>query len=654
MTVVDTFTTWASGRPGIEPDVVQTLAEFKRDYCSRADPARWECGDLGVLLLDVIPRKVVADDEWFDAVLPTVREYLQFLADRRLLHRRGESLPHLLEELDDIEREFWSVVHDPRVQGPGKAILTAMMPAGAGMPTDQAGLDDLMNRFNALPLAERDRILGHAVPLPLRAAGIGGLDDEALGVEFDDDEEEGSAPLAGMSMPAVRRYPGDQLAAAARQSTTLNQLAGLADWLGAGRPLTSTGVLKVADARRVIGHLGLAEGGTEGSEPEPEAVGGAESVGGAAPGPEASRGDDPLPALRSARDFLPLNRLWTIAEELEWIEVSRSRAMPGPAALRWQADEDPDVVQLWSDVFDLVVEAGPALGRTGGWYLPWLEELVPAVLVDLLGHAYVGTAVDPAALVADCVSQQDLPDPKLAADLLPTLLDAELERMIALGALCRDGDRVLATPLGISGFHRQLTSLGADAPAVDPLELSAAEVLQAPELYHPESSGLLAEWVRARGEEAAAREVLAAASALDSSTARLSAMHLLSEAIGPAARSVVPEYLDDPRLGPHLRLSPDFGDPSALNRLSEQERLFLLVDGLAPLAALVEPPVRTEDLPPEAWEMAEALLTQAEVWRHPHPELCAVLDAIGTGHPVGRIRKAAKKAAHKARISRAG
>ena len=45
-TLVERFTQWAQGRDGIEPDVVETLTEFKRDFLGDAQAGRWRAGDL--------------------------------------------------------------------------------------------------------------------------------------------------------------------------------------------------------------------------------------------------------------------------------------------------------------------------------------------------------------------------------------------------------------------------------------------------------------------------------------------------------------------------------------------------------------------------------------------------------------------------------
>src|SRR3954464_8163248 len=71
--VVSAFAEWAQGRPGIEPDVVETLVDLTANYLDDAQPTRWRSGDLTDLLLELVPaqdhrgRRVVrrgrADDQ---------------------------------------------------------------------------------------------------------------------------------------------------------------------------------------------------------------------------------------------------------------------------------------------------------------------------------------------------------------------------------------------------------------------------------------------------------------------------------------------------------------------------------------------------------------------------------------------------------------
>jgi hypothetical protein len=79
----------------------------------------------------------------------------------------------------------------------------------------------------------------------------------------------------------------------------------------------------------------------------------------------------------------------------------------------------------------------------------------------------------------------------------------------------------------------------------------------------------------------------------------------------------------------------------------------MVVETLAAALDGAPAPVHTDELEPSLWALVDEdgvpglALTV-------HPQRLEVLGALGSGHPVGRVRKAAKKAAHKLRIAGAG
>src|SRR3954451_3317793 len=138
--VVSAFAEWAQGRPGIEPDVVETLVDLKANYLDDAQPTRWRSGDLTDLLLELVPRKVTADDEWYAAAVPTTRAFLTRLHQNGEPHRASAPLSSLLAELDEIEGEFLQAVRDPSRFGMAKSILGAPDARGGAVPAGDLGL----------------------------------------------------------------------------------------------------------------------------------------------------------------------------------------------------------------------------------------------------------------------------------------------------------------------------------------------------------------------------------------------------------------------------------------------------------------------------------------------------------------------------------
>jgi len=87
--------------------------------------------------------------------------------------------------------------------------------------------------------------------------------------------------------------------------------------------------------------------------------------------------------------------------------------------------------------------------------------------------------------------------------------------------------------------------------------------------------------------------------------------------------------------------------------LPPAERDVLVVDALARVVLDLEPPVRSDDVHPDYWSLLDES-TVVRMQGSRHPEADAVVAAIATGHPAGRLRKAAKKVQHKRAMADGG
>jgi|tagenome__1003787_1003787.scaffolds.fasta_scaffold20835328_2 hypothetical protein len=76
----------------------------------------------------------------------------------------------------------------------------------------------------------------------------------------------------------------------------------------------------------------------------------------------------------------------------------------------------------------------------------------------------------------------------------------------------------------------------------------------------------------------------------------------------------------------------------------------MIVERLAIVVEDADEPLRADDLPPTLWEVIDEV-TLARLERVQHPELPQALEGIGMAHPSGKVRKGAKKAAHRARTA---
>ncbi|MCQ9388517.1 hypothetical protein NQ038_07635 [Brevibacterium sp. 50QC2O2] len=102
-------------------------------------------------------------------------------------------------------------------------------------------------------------------------------------------------------------------------------VAGLLDWLGKGKPVTSTGALRRADIEPVAALLGIAAAGV-------------------AKVPDGAAGDGTAEhpfQVKTMWELEPLAAFWVALQELELLELTSTKALPGAGVAQWN-EADPD------------------------------------------------------------------------------------------------------------------------------------------------------------------------------------------------------------------------------------------------------------------------------------------------------------------------
>ncbi|HEY6796675.1 MAG TPA: hypothetical protein VI248_18530 [Kineosporiaceae bacterium] len=616
--------------PEIQPEVVETLVEFKESYFGDPHPTRWQADVLNELLLDVLPRTVTAPDDWFAAVVPTTRAYLTFLHDGKRLAPGSDPAPTLLTELDRIGDQVLAAFRDPRDVGPAKAILTSV-----GLGPSQPGPAAVMEAFNALPFEHRSAILD---PARGRAESDRWF-DRAPDDEDDADDAWPDLPLTWL--PAV-----SELAGAALSAPLAQKVLRLAAWVGSRRKTTRQEVLTLPDARRACADLGL---------PLPEA------------------------RVRTADDIPALDRLWALAIDTGLLDAGPVQVVPGSAAadLLGPSPDPSAVVAWWADLLDncLTWAQQPVSGDTAqaddeldddldddlddeelleAELLDAVDAVVPATLVEL----YDGVAVpvgDLAEVVLTTVVETvnegtggvEVPAGPLL-DQARRHWNRHLAQLTELGAVTVDDGALLLTPLGRAGIRTLALAEGADAPlADDPAALDAPTLLEAlPRLGETVAEPLLAAWSAARTPQRATAELLAAAR-LGKAVHRVTAFAVLAdqfaEYVGTAGRATMEALRDDPVLAVYAHVVLNDGAepeplPAALRQWAALEAVALALAA----DALADPETAAA-----VWEILDTEGDLDSAWRSTHPQLIEVLEGIAEHHPQGGTRKAAKKALFK-------
>jgi hypothetical protein len=623
------FAAWAERRvPEADPGLVQFALDYKWGY-GDGHLGRWITADLTDLLISWFPRKVSVFAGEAERVVPSLRAFLDWLAEEGLLDPASDRPAALRATLERLAPRFSAAMDDPSRYGPAKSLVALMQSSGVDV-TDQDAISDFIDGFNELPEHERRRLL----PLP---------------------GEETAPP----KLPPVRLAPQAELAAAADAAPAVERLRRFTNWVGEGRKLTQTGRLTLADAKTLVELLGTAD--------EVDPVIGDEVF--------RTRSSAELPEVAVTFAWARAARLVRVVHG-RVVPVKRSQPLLGRTLDLWERALE-GLRQLGPDIFDD--------------HLLWsfladdLDSLIPALLSAL----YLADEPVPLRALADHAWNDvrggyvldDEPSERLATWRWKVAADLDriLQHLQLLGAVDRmpakavpateaDDELPLATryllggeamldtgfrltPLGLWGANRLLRGLGVDAPVVGDLAHADAPTLLArcadldPETCQEE----LRAWCDARGAEVAAAELAAFLRRADEPQARMLGFTALGAA-GDAGVDAVRALRGDPQLHPYATLwLVDRG-------LEEQEAVrpemaaHMLVETCAAVAAQDGPSAVAQMLA-DLGPVDEQAAIVGSLWRVDSPHVATVLQAVADAHPDKQVAKAARKAAFKLRSS---
>jgi hypothetical protein len=609
--------------------VVQTLVEFKDSYFADPDPAHWTVNVLEELMIEVLPRKVTAPDEWFAAVAPTTRAYLQFLIDRDRMAPGSDPVRALLAAVDQIGDRVLAASRDPRNFGMAKAILTRV----GFDPSLPGPARAALEAFNALPDPERASLVDPTLLGP-------GLGDALSRPGLDESDD-----VYGRCLPMLWLPPAAELAGDVRAAHLVEDLLRLTAWNGPGYKVTRRDVLPLADARRACADLGL-----------------------------------PLPPgkVRSAEHLHALHRLWSLALDCDLLQIAGGAAVRGEAAeLLADPDADPDeVVSWWVGLLDACLVEGLDLvdgsdededfeENVEDDVVEAVEDALPPVLLELYSAGRVPLqALDKTIeetvheILDSLFVATDLSEGQVHAQALHRWR-AHVDQLVDLGAATIDDGELDLTPLGRAGVRAIALEDGGRAPLIDdPATLDATTLLRAlPPLGDSVGTPLLAAWSAARPPAQAVDQILDAARGGPAST-RMTAITVLKDLyadhLHEAGRARLQALRDDPVLAAYAHvLLTEPGQPVHLPPHLQQwtalEAVALAVEG----GAFDEhDPTYDADALTILWQIVDQDADLDTAATSPHPQLGDILNAIAAHHPKGRARKAAKKALFNTRNQR--
>ncbi|MFE7131943.1 hypothetical protein ACFVIM_13870 [Streptomyces sp. NPDC057638] len=402
---------------------------------------------------------------------------------------------------------------------------------------------------------------------------------------------------------------------------------------------------------------------------------------------------------------------WRAAVDAGLVEVTDpdgdeeyGSAGPGDNLALLTSGAPQDVLAVWREVLEavhadaiapLLDDLSDAIGEDGEidyGVLDWDPEAETEFLDGVLGNLYLLTvaeggageeAVPLPALAASMIVPDDMGEPTDDAleqvSVAMMRLDDQFQLLESIGLvdyqpvdeslMTEEGDDdgpapavddsdvsryglVRLTPLGLYGVRARLLEDGVAAPAVGDLVDKGADVLLDGLAHYPEIAARAEteQWLGRRDEDAAARELLAAARGTDAGAPlrRLRCQQALS-LVGERAEHEVRAVLDDAELGGLARVWLAERGATDVPPPSEAMIFWLSVDTVA--AQLdADQGMDSEELS----GLVEGLTGQHSgffdaAWRVDHPATADVLEAMGRVHPDRRVAKDARKAAFKAR-----
>ena len=129
------------------PGIVRFFAEHSFRYVGAA-PEEWNPAVLRECCLEIMPRKMSAEQAFFQAVAPVLSAFFRFLGERSLL-RNARELASTVPELDG---EIIRASQDERNWGPAKAFVMAAEKAGVDT-CDQKAMSLFMIEHNLRQVA---------------------------------------------------------------------------------------------------------------------------------------------------------------------------------------------------------------------------------------------------------------------------------------------------------------------------------------------------------------------------------------------------------------------------------------------------------------------------------------------------------------------
>ena len=245
--------------------------------------------------------------------------------------------------------------------------------------------------------------------------GSGSADQLAAVLDFLDTTGEDDGGGGFIDVPDI---PEQEALAALSKLPLIQRATALLQWIGAGKPVTATGALRLRDIEAAAASVGVAvKGGVKRS---------------GSPVPGTAGPEDPVPTVRSMYEVPLLAQLWNALEAAELIEITSTKAVPsadsGVFLAGGPSERLGELVFFVDQFLDTAVL---------GWdpAQPW-ERMVSGMQASLLLAAATADPPEKARILA---APDNVPPAERAmASLLTGMAVRRLEELAELGLLAID------------------------------------------------------------------------------------------------------------------------------------------------------------------------------------------------------------------------
>ncbi|MBN9744838.1 hypothetical protein DMP23_27800 [Amycolatopsis sp. A1MSW2902] len=636
----------------VDPLTVESALNF-RHHSIDGRLGYWTTSLVAEFLLSYTPRTLSAAPEDAAGVPDDLRLFLRWLHANELADPTGDPLADLDAAAVNASYGFAAAMADERNFGVAKFWVMNALRQGID-PTDNAAMERFLDEVRAGNVDFDEAVLEEIAARHLLDGG----------------QPERAVPQLPVSLP-----PDAELAEAAERTPVVARLRALVEWVGDGRALTSTGQLKLADARELVDLLGT------GDRIDP-------TIG------------DRVFRTQSSADLPVLAGLVELAKEIRVVRAVKGKLVRVAKNARLLRDS----LALWIAAFDAL--PSPELVVQGRWvpqYTVLFGEIIDIVLPDVLNALYGFPEPMPVVRLEETVWLSFLeavwledpddpetrhgigadlrrvfatladfgavtlttgaPDPIFRADLgpdgpagFPPDTDARLRTALS----GESTDLVRLTPLAARAVRARMVAEGRHAPLIG--ELSDAEPAGLlgllSEHYPPEAAKAeLTNWMAACGGRRLALPLLLNAVRRSPFRTRARAMLDVTVQALPDGTAVLRELSHDRQLGPiAVQLLIDDGE-FPMEDLGEQEALRGMAEHFIHLLETGGPEAVSDTLATIPPDKARGLTANVLACGHPDETGLAELREVfarprpghSTAHPLAGVSRSSNKSRKKRR-----